>query len=207
MVSLLSGLFVITAIAVIPIIVHFSKRVGKARMFYYCFLFFGILSWLTILIGQIPFLTPENTVQFIPVDGGYELVTNPDWQNFVIIQTLLTVFLVGTPVGGVILLQYSVFADVIDVDEELTGQRRESMYFASQGVVDWFFAACGDLMLGILLFLFGREYASTAFETEAGILGTGPLGLLLTGPVAGTILILGALLFRQYPLMEGKKNN
>ncbi|MFW9904095.1 MAG: MFS transporter [Candidatus Thorarchaeota archaeon] len=205
MVSLLSGLFVITAIAVVPFIVYFSKRVGKARLFYYCFLFFGIFSWLTLLIGQIPFLTPVNTVQFIPVEGGYELVTSPDWQNFVIIQTLLTVFVVGIPVGGVLLLQYSVFADVIDVDEELTGQRRESMYFASQGVVDWFFAACGDLILGVLLFLFGREYSSPTLETEAGILGTGPLGLLLTGPVAGTILILGALLFRRYPLMEGKK--
>jgi GPH family glycoside/pentoside/hexuronide:cation symporter len=189
MVSLLSGLFVITAIGVIPIIVYLSKRIGKARLFYYCFLFFGILAWMTILIGQIPFVTPTNTVQFTPVEGGYELVTSPDWQNFVII-----------------LLQYSVFADVIDVDEELTGQRRESMYFASQGVVDWFFAACGDLMLGILLFLFGREYYSPTIETEAGILGTGPLGLLLTGPVAGTILILGALLFRRYPLMESKGN-
>ncbi|MFX1538845.1 MAG: MFS transporter, partial [Promethearchaeota archaeon] len=99
MVSLLSGLFVITAMGVIPIIVYLSKRLGKARMFFYCFLFFGILSWLTILIGQIPFLTPTNTVQFIPVEGGYELVINPDWQNFVIIQTLLTVFLVGIPVG------------------------------------------------------------------------------------------------------------
>ena len=205
MVSLLSGLFVVTAIGAVPFIVFFSKRIGKARFFYYCFLFFGILSWLTILIGQIPFITPENTVQFTPIEGGYELVTNPDWQNFVIIQTLLTVFLVGIPVGGVILLQYSVFADVIDVDEELTGQRRESMYFASQGVVDWFFAACGDLLLGILLFLFGREYYSPIIETEAGVLGTGPLGLLMTGPVAGTILILGALLFRRYPLMESKE--
>ncbi|MFX1284258.1 MAG: MFS transporter [Promethearchaeota archaeon] len=201
MVSLLSGLFVITAIAVIPFIVYFSKRMGKARLYYYCFLFFGILSWLTVLIGQIPFITPINTVEFLP-----ELVVSPDWQSFVIIQTLLTVILVGIPVGGVIVLQYSVFADVIDVDEELTGQRRESMYFASQGVVDWFFAACGDLMLGILLFLFGREYYSPSFETEAGILGTGPLGLLLVGPVAGTTLILGALLFRRYPLMEGKGN-
>ncbi|UCG03176.1 MAG: MFS transporter [Candidatus Heimdallarchaeota archaeon] len=205
MVSLLSGLFVITAIGVVPLIVYISKRVGKARLFYYCFLFFGVFSWLTILIGQIPIITPINTIQFTPIEGGYELVTSPDWRNFVIIQTLLTVFLVGIPVGGVILLQYSVFADVIDVDEEMTGQRRESMYFASQGVVDWFFAACGDLMLGILLFLFGREYYSSTIATEAGIFGTGPLGLLLTGPVAGTILILGAFMFRRYPLMEGKE--
>ena len=187
------------------IIVYFSKRIGKARLFYYCFLSFGILAWLTVIIGQIPFITPTNTVDFTPVEGGYELVTSQDWQNFVIIQTLLTVFLIGTPVGGVILLQYSVFADVIDVDEELTGQRRESMYFAAQGVVDWFFAAIGDILLGIILTFFGREYFSATVTTEAGLLGTGPMGLLLVGPVAGTILILGALIFRRFPLMEGKE--
>lgn len=204
MVSILSGLFVITTIGVIPFVVYMSKRIGKARMFYYCFLFFGILSWLTVLIGQIPSITPMNTVEFIPEEEGYKLITSPDWQTFVIIQTFLTVILVGIPVGGVVVLQYSVFADVIDGDEKLTGQRRESMYFAAQGVVDWFFAAIGDLMLGVLLFLFGREYYSATVETEAGIFGTGPLGLLLVGPVAGTILILGALLFSRYPLMERK---
>ncbi|MFX1517720.1 MAG: MFS transporter [Promethearchaeota archaeon] len=205
MVSLLSGLFVVTALIGVPFIVKFSRRIGKARLYYYCFLLFGIFAWLTLLIGQIPLITPTNTVDFVPLEEGYQLIISSTWQNFVIIQTLLTVFIVGIPVGGVMVLQYSVFADVIDVDEELTGQRRESMYFASQGVVDWFFAACGDLLLGILLFVFGREYSSTTIETEAGILGTGPLGLLLVGPVAGTILILGALLFSRYPLMEKKE--
>ena len=61
------------------------------------------------------------------------------------------------------------------------------------------------MILGLLLTLFGREFYSVGVETEVGLLGTGPLGLLLVGPVAGTILIFGALIFRRYPLMEGKE--
>ncbi len=205
LVSLISGIFVISAIASIPFITILSKRVGKAKLYYYCCLSFGILTWLIIFLGQIPFITPENSVSFtVTADDTLQVVTSDGWKNFTLFQTLLTIIIVGIPVGGVMVLGYSVFSDVIDYDEKLTGQRRESMYFAAQGVVDWFFAAAGDLILGILLTLFGREYFSETFTTESGLLNTGPAGLLLVGPVAGVILILGALLFRKYPLMEGK---
>ncbi|MHA2306460.1 MAG: MFS transporter [Candidatus Hodarchaeales archaeon] len=208
-VSLISGFFVISAILSVPIMSKLSYKYGKARVYYYCCLFFGILPWMMFFLGQIPFITPENVisfVNFVTEDGTrLQLVTSPDWMNFVLLQTLLTIIIVGIPVGGVMVLGYSVFSDVIDYDEKVTGQRRESMYFAAQGVVDWFFAASGDLILGIILTLFGREFFLSGVETEAGLLNTGPLGLLLVGPVAGTFLILGALLFRKYPLMEGRK--
>ena len=206
MVSLISGIFVVSAILTIPFITILSKRVGKAKLYYYCCLSFGILAWLLLFVGQIPFITPENSVSFtVNTDDTLQVVSSSGWKNFVLMQTFLTIMIVGLPVGGVMVLGYSVFSDVIDYDEKITGQRRESMYFAAQGVVDWFFAAAGDLILGILITLFGREYFSATFTTESGLLNTGPAGLLLVGPVAGIILILGALVFRKYPLMEGKK--
>ena len=79
------------------------------------------------------------------------------------------------------------------------------MYFAAQGVVDWSFAAAGDLILGGLLMLFGRQYFSSTVTTEAGLLNTGPLGILLVDPIAGTILNIEAFIFRKYPLMEGRE--
>jgi GPH family glycoside/pentoside/hexuronide:cation symporter len=208
LVSLISGIFVVSAIISIPLIYILSKRLGKARVYYYCCLFFGIFAWLIIFVGQIPFITPENTVSFIvKADDTIQVVTSAEWQNFILFQTFLTIMIVGLPVGGVLALGYSVFSDVIDFDEKLTGQRRESMYFAAQGVVVWFFAAAGDLILGILLTLFGGEYFSATFTTESGLLDTGPAGLLLVGPVAGVILILGALMFRKYPLMDEKQHD
>ncbi|MHA2109340.1 MAG: MFS transporter [Candidatus Hodarchaeales archaeon] len=208
MVSLISGIFVVSAILSIPFISILSKRFGKAKVYYYCCLSFGVFAWLLLLVGQIPFITPENTVSFtVNADDTLQVVTSAGWKNFILFQTFLTIMIVGLPVGGVMVLGYSVFSDVIDFDEKLTGQRRESMYFAAQGVVDWFFAAAGDLILGILLTLFGREYFSATFTTESGLLNTGPAGLLLVGPVAGVVLILGALMFRKYPLMEGKQHN
>ncbi|MHA1227229.1 MAG: MFS transporter [Candidatus Hodarchaeales archaeon] len=206
MVSLMSGIFVITAIVAVPIVTYIANRKGKARTYFWCQLFFGILAWLLVLIGQIPGITPENTIDFIQVADRYQLVTDPTWQNFVLMQTLLTIVIVGMPVGGIMVLQYSIFSDVIDYDEKLTGQRRESMYFAAQGVVDWIFAASGDLILGLLLTIFGREFFFPTIETETGLLGTGPIGLLLTGPVAGTILIISAFVFLKYPFMEKKES-
>ncbi len=206
LVSLISGIFVVSAILSIPIITMLSRRIGKAKLYYYCCLSFGILTWLLIFIGQVPFITPENSVSFtMTADDTLQAVTSTAWKNFTLVQAFLTILVVGIPVGGVMVLGYSVFSDVIDFDEKRTGQRRESMYFAAQGVVDWFFAAAGDLMLGILLTLFGREYLSSTFTTESGLLNTGPVGLLLVGPVAGIILILGAIVFRKYPLMEGRE--
>lgn len=205
LVSLISGMFVVSALIAIPIVTKMSRRFGKARIYFYSCLFFGILSCLMVFLGQVPFITPENAISFEAVGDRNQLVTSPDWMNFILIQLFATIFIVGLPVGGVMVLGYSVFSDVIDLDEKVTGQRRESMYFAAQGVVDWFFAACGDLILGIILTLFGREFYSPNVVTETGLLGTGPLGILLVGPVAGFFLILGALIFRRYPLMEGKK--
>jgi GPH family glycoside/pentoside/hexuronide:cation symporter len=206
LVSLISGIFVVSAIASIPFITVFSKRIGKAKLYYYCCLSFGILAWLLVFLGQIPGITPENSVSFtVTADDTLQVVTSDAWKGFTLFQTFLTIIIVGIPVGGVMVLGYSVFSDVIDYDEKFTGQRRESMYFAAQGVIDWFFAAAGDLILGILITLFGREYYSETFATESGLLNTGPIGLLLVGPVAGIILILGALLFRKYPFMEGQK--
>ncbi len=204
-VSLISGMFVVSALIAIPIISYLAKRFGKARIYYYSCLFFGIFSCLMVFLGQVPFITPENTISFVTVEGRNQLVTSSNWMNFILTQLFVTIFIVGVPVGGVMVLGYSVFSDVIDLDEKMTGQRRESMYFAAQGVVDWFFAACGDLILGIILTLFGREFYSPDVVTETGLLGTGPLGILLVGPVAGFFLILGALMFRRYPLMEGKE--
>ena len=95
---------------------------------------------------------------------------------------------------------YSVFSDVIDKDQFGSKERRESMYFAVQGVLDWRAASVGSLLLGISLAIFGSSDFGGA--KDAGILGTGSLGIRVVLIMAALIMLLAAYIFRKYPLED-----
>jgi GPH family glycoside/pentoside/hexuronide:cation symporter len=78
-------------------------------------------------------------------------------------------------------------ADVIDEDERRTGLRREAMYFGMQGLLTKVSYGVGPLLATLLFTAFGN----TAEQ---------PLGILLCGPAAGVLALLGWVAFRRYPL-------
>ncbi len=93
----------------------------------------------------------------------------------------------GPFVGATLVLSRVLIADVIDADERRTGLRREAMYFGMQGLLTKISFGVGPLLATQLFAAFGN----TADE---------PLGILLCGPVAGVLALLGWLAFRRYPL-------
>lgn len=93
----------------------------------------------------------------------------------------------GVPVGALLVLGRVLIADVIDADFARTGLRREAMYFGMQGLMTKVSFGLGPLVALQLFALFGN----TAER---------PLGILLCGPVAGALGVLGWLVFRRYPL-------
>jgi GPH family glycoside/pentoside/hexuronide:cation symporter len=93
----------------------------------------------------------------------------------------------GVPVGVLLVLGRVLIADVIDVDFQRTGLRREAMYFGMQGLMTKVSFGVGPLVATLLFTIFGN----TAEQ---------PLGILLCGPVAGAIVFAGWLAFRRYPL-------
>jgi GPH family glycoside/pentoside/hexuronide:cation symporter len=93
----------------------------------------------------------------------------------------------GPFVGAVLVLSRVLISDVIDADEQRTGLRREAMYFGMQGLLTKVSFGVGPLLATWLFATFGN----TADE---------PLGILLCGPVAGILALLGWLAFRRYPL-------
>jgi GPH family glycoside/pentoside/hexuronide:cation symporter len=93
----------------------------------------------------------------------------------------------GPFVGAVLVLSRVLISDVIDADEQRTGLRREAMYFGMQGLLTKVSFGVGPLLATWLFATFGN----TADE---------PLGILLCGPVAGVLALLGWLAFRRYPL-------
>jgi len=93
----------------------------------------------------------------------------------------------GVPVGALLVLGRVLISDVIDADFARTGLRREAMYFGMQGLMTKVSFGVGPLVATQLFTVFGNT-------SEA------PLGILLCGPVAGGLALLGWFAFRRYPL-------
>lgn len=94
---------------------------------------------------------------------------------------------VGVPVGTMLVLSRVLISDVIDEDEKRTGLRREAMYFGMQGLLTKVSFGIGPLV-------------ATQLFSQFGNTAERPLGILLCGPVAGALGLLGWAAFRRYPL-------
>jgi GPH family glycoside/pentoside/hexuronide:cation symporter len=94
---------------------------------------------------------------------------------------------IGVPVGTMLVLARVLISDVIDADERRTGLRREAMYFGMQGLLTKVSFGLGPLVATQLFTLFGNTVEH-------------PLGILLCGPAAGALGLVGWLAFRRYPL-------
>jgi GPH family glycoside/pentoside/hexuronide:cation symporter len=183
--AIVSGIFLITAVSVLPFIGFIQKKIGKKKSFQLYMVLFGIFIGSISIIGLLP--------------GTPNLASDPyGYFQFSFIQLIFLILLTGIPAGGVGVIMYSVFADVIDNDQFGDQERRESMYFAVQGVFDWGAASAGSLILGIILTIFGSSDFGGA--KDAGLLGTGSLGLRIIVLLTAVIMFFAAFIFRKYPL-------
>ncbi len=97
--------------------------------------------------------------------------------------------LLGIPVSSIFVVPDAIVAAVSDLEERLTGQRREAMYFGAQGFVSKLAIGLSSVITGFLLDYFGKTVAQ-------------PLGIQLTGPVAAFFVLIGAIIFFYYPEKE-----
>lgn len=183
--SIVSGIFVITAIIIIPFITKIQKTLGKKKSFQLFMVLFAVFASSIAFLGFLP---------------GTPLVGTDDYYRFLFYQLVISILLTGIPAGGIVVLLYSVFSDVIDNDHYGDQERRESMYFAVQGVLDWGAASAGALFMGILLAIFGSSDFGGA--KDAGILGTGSLGIRIVVLVAAITMLFATWWFRKYPLED-----
>jgi GPH family glycoside/pentoside/hexuronide:cation symporter len=84
----------------------------------------------------------------------------------------LRVLLIGVALGGVMLLAFSITADVIHYDSIRSGQRREGALCGIQSVIDRAFSIIGVGLLGVLLTTFGylaSDDSMTSVQPQSAI--------------------------------------
>jgi len=131
----------------------------------------------TIFLLGIPmfpygFLTPSS-----PGEPG-------DLFNLIVVVGLSIVK--GFPIAGIMILPTVILGQLIDLDTAKTGSNRAAMYYGVQGLLTKWVYAASAAILSYLLSAFGRSAEE-------------PLGVLLIGPVAGTLCVIAALLYTLYP--------
>jgi GPH family glycoside/pentoside/hexuronide:cation symporter len=94
--------------------------------------------------------------------------------------------------SGLQVLPYAIAAEITDHDAQITGQRRQGIYYAGWGVFDQLASGAASALLPLFL-LMGSSHSQPQ----------GPLGIRLLGVVAGVLMLAGFLIFLRYPLAQG----
>lgn len=159
------GLVLGVALVCFPLVNISCKRFGLKAVMLFSLILFAILLPCIYLLGQPLLGLPPQVL-------GY---------------TLMALF--GIPVSAIFVVPDAIVAAVSDLEERLSGQRREAMYFGAQGFILKLALGLSSIITGGLLDVFGK----TAEQ---------PLGIQLTGPVAALFTAIGAIIFSFYPEQE-----
>ncbi len=153
------------AILVFPLVNYLAKKIGaKLVMISSMFLFSLILPLFFFLGKDVGMLSSYN-------------------------YSLLIMGITGIPLASLFVLPDAIVASITDIEETISGQRREAMYFGVQGLVLKIVMGLSSLVTGFLLQFFGQTASA-------------PLGVQLTGPLAAVFIAIGALVFWHYPEKE-----
>ncbi|ABN69813.1 major facilitator superfamily MFS_1 [Staphylothermus marinus F1] len=152
---------IIVSIITLPIYKHLASTIGKKKVY---------------LLGMLLFLIPTLMIAFI----GYVPI-DPQ------IYLLITGVIAGAFVTPLLMLPNAIIADITDVDEQITGYRREAIYFGTQGLITKTMAGIAGVTVSFLLGVFGYAPGND-------------LGIRLVYVVGALLLIPAALIFTKYPI-------
>ncbi|MBI2327064.1 MFS transporter [Candidatus Curtissbacteria bacterium] len=140
----------------LPVQTKLANIFGKKKIYAYSMLILGLLFPLLFLTGLTSF--------------------NPFW------QTVAVVVAIGLVLSGQFVFPNAILADVIDYDANLTGLRREAIYYGMQNTLQKFSFALSSLIFGTTLAVFGATVDNS-------------MGIRLIGPIAGLVTLLGFVIF------------
>ena len=111
------------------------------------------------------------------------------------VMFVIAIAILGVGFAGVILLPQTLYADVIDEDETITGVRREGMYQGIRTFIAKGSVSLSYVTMGIVLSLTGFQ-AGAATQPESALLGI----RLLIGLIPAVVMFIGILIYINYPL-------
>src|SRR5690606_5060776 len=159
-IALVLALFM--ALLSFPGIMRLSKRWGLKNAFAFTMAWFVLVLIAWGLVGRI---------------GG---PLNAWWQGIVVFA------LAGVPLAGLFILPNALVAEITDIDEARTGQRREAVYFGVQGLLVKTGAGLAAVLATSVIQTFGYSQEASA-------------GVSLLGPISAVIVLAGLAVFRRYP--------
>ncbi len=163
-VAFLTALFFVPLLGAVPLASWFAARTSKRRAYGTAMLACGLLFPLLFFSGFLPGL-PK------------------------LAQALLLLAL-GIPLTGLFVFPNALLADIIDYDEQRTGERREAIYYGVQATLQKAGLGLAAGLFALILALFGKSAEE-------------PLGIRLIGPVAGICALGGYAVFvRGYRLTD-----
>ncbi|MFP4509994.1 MAG: MFS transporter [Spirochaetaceae bacterium] len=137
--NLLLGTLLIVQLVCLPLYYRLSTRFSKVTSFVV-----GAVVWAVAMLSSL-LLGPET----------------PRWLFFVFAG------LVGTGTGGVVVMAYAIFPDIPDVDELISGHRREGIFAGVQTFLRKLTGAFAIFLVGQAIELAG--YRPPVEATEAGL--------------------------------------
>jgi GPH family glycoside/pentoside/hexuronide:cation symporter len=108
---------------------------------------------------------------------------------------IIGIAIFGIGLAGVILLPQTLYADVIDEDETITGVRREGMYQGIRAFIAKGSVSISYVTMGIILSITGFQSGAST-QSDSALLGI----RLLMGLIPALVMLLALLIYLNYPL-------
>jgi GPH family glycoside/pentoside/hexuronide:cation symporter len=165
-VPLFMGPFLVMNIAFFFVVNYLAKKNGKYK---------------TFLVTSIATAAAVSILSLIGLNTGINQIFSP------VMQSAIIMGIIGIPVAGFLILPYALLSDVADYDEQISGKRREAIFFGVQAIFQ-------KSMIGLSIVIFSSIVLSNQ-TIEINNLRIIPI-------IAAVSFILGFIIFLKYPIRE-----
>jgi len=177
----LQAVIIINAALFFPLTAHLANKYGKKKVFSTALIWFAIQIPLVALAFHFPFV--GKIIALIVSPFGVVMTA-----KMIMLAHCIGLFvLLFFPVSAAIVLPRPIYCDVMDMDEERTGLRREAMYNGMEGLITKFAAGLAGSAIPLLI----------AFGGDSP---TRPWGVLAGGPICGFFFIIAWFVFKKHPI-------
>ncbi len=144
-----------------------NPKYGKTKSYIYSMIYLAFVMPLMMFIGQL---------EFIPFP--------------LLVQGIIFAILAAGGLSAYYLLPYAIVGDIVEKDEQETGESRAGMYYGFESIPLNIFQFVGYLLIGVMIDFFPSvtNYAGRTFSQ----------GYLLFGPLASVIILVSVFIFWKY---------